>query len=509
MNNKPLDKTKAEAELKSLWSKGIDNKDSQGRTPLILAFEQERYDLAKELLSKGANLNVKDNQGRTPLMIALQKGQTEMAILLISNGADISILSNSNVITPQFLKEHPEIVKYITTGGNSSEMLSTTTSLVLNGEDISKEAVQDYIAHGGDINDVINRDGQTCLMLAAQKDDAKTAQWLIDNGANVNQQDKKGRTSLMFSAMKGFLKTQKVLLENGADPNIQDQDGKTAFMFSAQENQLESAKMLVEYKADINLKDNDGKTAFMIAAEKGNLDILIFLNEDCIEKEKTSPNQKEEQPKENKEFPDNSTKESEKSDEKKENKENKNQEDTDVKEKKDTNDNNNNNDDDHRFSFHAPIQADLVHTATQQERKKYYVAKKINLNEQDNNGETALMLAAKAGRKEVFSYLAQQNDIDFSLKNKQGKSILDIVQENNDQFYAELLRQIEIKLPDRSTKRFTAEDVKKQLSETRSNIKTNTVQQAENKEIKGEFKRQFSENFFTELKIQKNTKDTR
>lgn len=472
MNNKPLDKTKAEAELKSLWAKGIDSKDSQGRTPLILAFEQERFDLAKELISKGANLNVKDNQGRTPLMIALQKGQTEMAILLISNGADISILSNSNVITPQFLKEHPEIVKYITTGGNSSEMLSTTTSLVLNGEDISKEAVQDYIAHGGDVNDVINRDGQTYLMLASQKDDAQTAQWLIDNGANVNQQDKKGQTSLMFSAMKGFVKTQKVLLENGADPNIQDQDGKTAFMFSAQENQLESAKMLVEYKADINLKDKDGKTAFMIAAEKGNLDILVFLNEDCIEKENTSQNQQEERPKESKKLPDNLTKEPKKPDEKKENKENKNQEDTDAKEKKDTKDNsnNNNNGDDHSFSFHTHIQTDLAQTATKQERKKYYVAKRINLNEQDNNGETALMLAARAGRKEVFSYLAQQNDIDFSIKNKQGKSILDIVQESNDRFYAELLREIEVNLSELPTKRFSSEDIEKHLNQARSHL---------------------------------------
>ena len=462
MNNKPLDKTKAETELKSLWTKGIDSKDSQGRTPLLLAFEQERFDLAKELIGKGANLNVKDNQGRTPLMIALQKGQTEMAILLISSGADISILSNSNIITPQFLKEHPEIVKYITNGGNNSEILSTNTSLVLNDKDINGEAIRDYIAHGGNVNDIINHDGQTCLMLAAQKDDAKTAQWLIDNGANINQQDKKGRTSLMFSAKKGFLKTQKVLLENGADPNIQDQDGKTAFMFSAQENQLEAAKMLVEYNADINLKDKDGKTAFMIAAEKGNLDILIFLNEDCIEKEKISQNQ-EEKNKENKEISDNKEqKEAEKTDEKE------NELKTEKKNPNDSKDSPNNNNDDHQsfsFGLHEQLQ-----TAAKQERKKYCVAQRINLNEQDKNGETALMLAARAGKKEVFSYLAQQSDIDFSLKNNQGKSIFDIVQEDNDRFYADVLKQIEINLPNRSIKKFTSEDIEKHLNQARNHL---------------------------------------
>ena len=534
MNNKPLDKEKAEAELKSLLAKGIDCKDSQGRTPLILAFEQERFDFAKELISKGANINVKDNQGRTPLMIAIQKGQTDMAILLINNGADISILANSSVITPQFLKEHPEIVKYVTNGGNGSEILSTTTAVTLNAEDINGEAIRDYIAHGGNVNDIVNHEGQTCLMLAAQKDDAETVQWLIDNGANVNHQDKNGRTSLMFSAMSGFLKTQEALLKNGADPNIQDNDGKTALIFSAQENQLESAKMLVEYNADITIKDNDGKNALMIAAEQGNLDILIFLNEDCVEKEdpKQDQNKNSSQQKEDKDSSDKDQKESDKtaqdkdknnnkdeeekestSDSKdKENKEDKESDDKDKsKDNKDNNNNNNNNNNGggNSFSFAMREQPCVVNSAAKTERKKYYVAKKIDLNEQDKNGETALMLAVRAGRRETFSYLAKQQNIDFSLRNKQGKSVLDIAKENNDDFFAEVLRQIETNKSSLSGKRFTSEDVKRQLSETRSNIKANTPEPKEPQAKSSEFKQQFAEDLFAELKKQKDFKNRR
>ncbi len=41
----------------------IDKKDNTGRTPLHVAFEFGRYDIAKLLIKNGASLNIKDRQG--------------------------------------------------------------------------------------------------------------------------------------------------------------------------------------------------------------------------------------------------------------------------------------------------------------------------------------------------------------------------------------------------------------------------------------------------------------
>ena len=90
----------------------------------LLACENGSFEKARELIGKGANVNVRDNNGRTPIMIACEKGQTDLLIFLLSNGAEASVLVNSTLLTREFLKEHPELVKFLVNGGDKAETLS-------------------------------------------------------------------------------------------------------------------------------------------------------------------------------------------------------------------------------------------------------------------------------------------------------------------------------------------------------------------------------------------------
>jgi hypothetical protein len=65
----------------------LDERDEQGRTPLMLAIVQGRPDVVRLLLNRGADPNIADSAGRTPLQQAKQQHLREVAALLKQAGA--------------------------------------------------------------------------------------------------------------------------------------------------------------------------------------------------------------------------------------------------------------------------------------------------------------------------------------------------------------------------------------------------------------------------------------
>ena len=59
-------------------------------------------------------------------------------------------------------------------------------------------------------------------MLACLYGRIETAQFLIDNGANINAKDNYGWTSLMRACYNGHIETAQILIDNGADIEAQD-----------------------------------------------------------------------------------------------------------------------------------------------------------------------------------------------------------------------------------------------------------------------------------------------
>jgi len=65
----------------------VDARDARGRTPLLLAIELGRVEMAKELLEHDANPAVTDAAGRTPLDLARQLRRADLVDLLQRAGA--------------------------------------------------------------------------------------------------------------------------------------------------------------------------------------------------------------------------------------------------------------------------------------------------------------------------------------------------------------------------------------------------------------------------------------
>ena len=160
------DRKISEQNMETLLKHGLETKNDKGQTALLLACENGSFEKARELIGKGANVNVRDNNGRTPIMIACEKGQTDLLIFLLSNGAEASVLVNSTLLTREFLKEHPELVKFLVNGGDKAETLSAAPAFLFSSQAADFKAVSEYLASGGNA-DAVNAAGQTALMLTA------------------------------------------------------------------------------------------------------------------------------------------------------------------------------------------------------------------------------------------------------------------------------------------------------------------------------------------------------
>lgn len=89
---------------------------------------------------------------------------------------------------------------------------------------------------------------------------AKTAELLIDLGADVNFTNKNNSTPLHFTAKFANMEVAEVLISQGANVNVQDDFGLTPLHHAAVNCNVEFINMLVEHGADINIKSNKART---------------------------------------------------------------------------------------------------------------------------------------------------------------------------------------------------------------------------------------------------------
>ena len=177
---------------------------------LIIMAESGNKEELKRLLDAGADPNATDSDGASALLCTVYNREEECAEMLLTAGAAI------NVYGPRRIT----------------------------------------LSYCG-----------TPLCAAVSRFVPKTAQLLIDHGADVNMAGEDGVTPLMAAAAVQFgQRMTAMLLKAGADPNTQDSNGKTAFYYAVCCGNLHMAKKLLKAGADPYIIDNYGKTAVDLIA---------------------------------------------------------------------------------------------------------------------------------------------------------------------------------------------------------------------------------------------------
>lgn len=237
---------------------------TDGTTALEWAAHWNDVDAVKLLLSSGADPKVANRYGVTPLSEAAAAGNAAIIEMLLQAGAD------------------PKTVT--TADGETVLMIAARTGNV--------EAVKVLLARGADANAKESYRGQTALMWAAAERHADVVKLLLERGADwkiqslaretnipklsaassVTPMARGGLTAFHFAAREGDIETGRVMLDAGVDINQVDVDGTSGLVVSILNKRYSYAKFLLDRGAEPNIADSRGRAALYTAIDMRNQD---------------------------------------------------------------------------------------------------------------------------------------------------------------------------------------------------------------------------------------------
>jgi ankyrin repeat protein len=303
---------------------GVNFKNHADETPLHTAARYGKFDIAKYLISQGAEVNATtslDYDGSTPLIEACVYGHPKTATVLINNGAKVNLATENHGL-PLFytalfgykdlaklliengakidtgslsplgaacMAGDTAMISFLINNGANVNYYNGETALMEACEEGKLEAVKLLLNKGADIDqkdceanaktaNYVHK-GETALMMAIKKGHSDIVTYLIEKGANINYLDLLHESPLYKAVDANNFEIAKLLIDKGANVMDTCHGGQTLLMLACVHENIEIIKILISKKIKINVKDEHNKTALTYAREKGSKEIEEFLKQ--------------------------------------------------------------------------------------------------------------------------------------------------------------------------------------------------------------------------------------
>jgi ankyrin repeat protein len=115
------------------------------------------------------------------------------------------------------------------------------------------------------------------LGAAADKGCVSLARRLLDDGASLASRNREGSTPLSRAAKSRHADVIELFLARGASINARDLDGSTALFVASEQDSLPIVQLLIAHGSNVNLPGRSGLTAIEAAAYMGNESIVRLL----------------------------------------------------------------------------------------------------------------------------------------------------------------------------------------------------------------------------------------
>ena len=268
-----------------LINRGADvrKKDRHERTALYHASVRDHLKIVEFLLSKGAEIDVEDCFSRTPLMLAAKKGHNDVSMYLINHGADISKkdgISNQTALHYASESGHLKVVELLLSKGAKIDVKDRyhCTPLMLAAENGHNDVSMHLINHGADVSKKGGISNRTALHYASGNGHLKLVELLLSKGAEIDEEDKKHRTPLMLAAENGHSDVSMHLINHGADVCEIGVFWRTTLLSYASENgHSRVVELLLSKGVESDVEDKNHHTPLMLAAENGHNDVSMHL----------------------------------------------------------------------------------------------------------------------------------------------------------------------------------------------------------------------------------------
>lgn len=269
--------------------------DSKTVEEFFQALKKQELNTVKRMIDSEKDIiNAFDSSGRTALINASRSGHLELVRLLLDEGANPNLQISSGLYKGETALH--EAIRH-----NEMEVIhqllkskvikldvkndSGRTPLMVASERDDIDIVKLLIGAGADLNVQIPSGlykGETALHIATRQNHQEVVQHIIYGGADLNIKEDGGKTPLMMASERGNLEIAKMLIAAGADVNVQIPGGlykgQTALHIATRVNKIDVVQELVNApKINLNIQDSSGETPLMIASEKGNKEVTQML----------------------------------------------------------------------------------------------------------------------------------------------------------------------------------------------------------------------------------------